>query len=121
MTSEDVAVGEILHFYSTHTAPRKDKFHVCVAPNSCFLINTLPNFPPTVPVSQKEYPFLSHDSHICCSLLCEFDSDRFIPDDARRGRISKETAKAILSTLPTNKPLTPVQKKLIVQALAPLA
>lgn len=121
MTSGDVSVGEVLHFYSIDIAPKKEKFHVCVAPNSYFLINSLPIYPPTVPIAQASYPFLSHDSHICCSLLCEFDADRYIPNDARRGRISKETVSAIIGILPAARPLTPNQKKLVAQALTPLA
>lgn len=118
MTSGDVGVGDILHFYSTDTTPRKDKLHVCVAPNCFFIINSLPNYPPTVPAAKADYPFLDYDSHICCSLLSEFDPQRYIPDDARRGRLTRMTAQAIIATLPNCRTLTKAQKDAIALALA---
>lgn len=121
MTSADVEVGEILHFYSTQTKPKKEKFHICIAPNTFLWINTLPNFPPAIPIAKKDYPFLDHDSYIGCSELSEYEADRFIPDAARRGKLSKQTAKAILAAIGAAKTLTPIQKKLVAQHLAPLA
>jgi hypothetical protein len=116
----EVRIGEILHFLNTHTNPPKKKFNVCVARGWFFVINTLPNFPPTIPITRGDYGFLSHDSFICCSLVCEYPDDLIIPDSARRGTLRPGTAQLVLTAVSTSRTLTPEQKRTIQNALRPL-
>lgn len=117
MKAADVRVGEIVIFYNTLMNPPKDKFAVCIAPSSFFVINTKRDWEPAVQIFKADYPFLSYDSYVGCGLVCEFPPDRFIPDNARRGSVTPDTIKAIIAAIGVAKALTPIQKRTLTASL----
>lgn len=63
-------VGDILRIFNREVVPPHDKYSLCVRvkPNLFFLINSenrkMYN---CIPISEKNYSFLKHDSHIACN------------------------------------------------------
>ena len=64
-------------------------------------INTRDKIRPCVPISVRENSFLEHDSHVDCSInvIDEFELDEALKRDGVIGRLSLDSAPAILAAL----------------------
>jgi len=118
MKLKEIEVGEIFLFHSHQIKPPKKKFHLCVAQNQFFLINSKPSYHGgSFEIKKAEYPtFLVRNSHVCCTHIFEYDGE-FIVNDKKKADATVNTIKRILAILPNIKTLSPVQKRTIATAL----
>jgi len=114
MKLKDVPVGEVCFFYNQKITPAKMKLQVCVSRNVFFQINTDPDFrvpkKSWVVLQQADYRnFLTHDSHVSTSRLFEYNGNFSLPDNNRKGPLSRNSLEQIIGALPNVPTLNAIQ------------
>lgn len=109
---------DVVRLWDRYTSPNKYKLHICVCDErQLFLrINSDPVFAPVHPLSQKNNPFLHHDSYVELQQLVRHMSQE-IREAEHIGRISRAEANALVGAADKAPTLSPEHKRLIAERL----
>jgi len=109
---------DVVRLWDRYTSPNKYKLHICVCDQrQLFLrINSDPAFPPVHPLSQRNNPFLHHDSYVELQQLVRHMGEE-IRAAERIGRISQSETRALIAAANEAPTLSPEHKRLIAERL----